>query len=534
MGVRTFIILVGFPLVLQAQSQPKDTTLVRTVVVEQQYNPDIMDARRVNVLPKVEELTVTPKDVEYDAAISPATALPEGTIEAYAGKEVQEKALPGYVRAGYGNNGNLDLKANYLFTPSAKDKINLSFGMDGLNAELTPGWDHFYYRTKAGIDYKHQFSGMDFNLGGNFGLSNFNVNVLDQRSKQKFTSGDLLLGIASTNKELPLQYSASTNLMLYSRQHDFIDLSNGSVNETQIETKANIWAPLDEERRIGVSGVMNNYLYNHDLYENITALTLKPYYAMQTEKWKLHAGVDVNMRFGYQKKVQVSPDVTAEYLFSDSYVLYAKATGGRIKHDFRNLEYLNPYAGLTSTQLTDGLEQVNADIGVKGSPLTGLWFHLYGGYQNIKDGVYQDNFSLAELVPQHFQTDADNFYAGASVSYEYKNIFSVLVKGKYSSWESDMETALAFKPELNGLFEVTVRPISNLSVTLGYEYIKYSKVFADRADAVSNLNARVSYYLFNGVSIYARASNLLNKDYYYYAFCPNQGANFLGGLSFRF
>ena len=42
--------------------------MTRTVVVEQEYNPDIMDASKVNVLPKVEEPTVSKKEVEeyYD------------------------------------------------------------------------------------------------------------------------------------------------------------------------------------------------------------------------------------------------------------------------------------------------------------------------------------------------------------------------------------------------------------------------------------------------------------------------------------
>ena len=63
---RTLYIAGGFtlaflmPFNLQAQNtQPKDTTMNRTVVVEQEYNPDILDASKVNVLPKVEEPTVT-------------------------------------------------------------------------------------------------------------------------------------------------------------------------------------------------------------------------------------------------------------------------------------------------------------------------------------------------------------------------------------------------------------------------------------------------------------------------------------------
>ena len=43
---------ISIPSALQAQTtQPKDTTMNRTVVVEQEYNPDIMDASKVNVLP---------------------------------------------------------------------------------------------------------------------------------------------------------------------------------------------------------------------------------------------------------------------------------------------------------------------------------------------------------------------------------------------------------------------------------------------------------------------------------------------------
>ena len=63
---RTLYIAGGFtlaflmPFNLQAQNtQPKDTTMNRTVVVEQEYNPDILDASKVNVLPKVEEPTVS-------------------------------------------------------------------------------------------------------------------------------------------------------------------------------------------------------------------------------------------------------------------------------------------------------------------------------------------------------------------------------------------------------------------------------------------------------------------------------------------
>ena len=65
--------LLALPLHLQAQTQAKDTTLTRTVVVEQEYDPDIMDASKVNVLPRIEEPTVSKKAVEYNETLQPAS-----------------------------------------------------------------------------------------------------------------------------------------------------------------------------------------------------------------------------------------------------------------------------------------------------------------------------------------------------------------------------------------------------------------------------------------------------------------------------
>ena len=86
--------LITIPNWVQAQTQAKDTTLSRTVVVEQEYNPDIIDASKVNVLPKVMPPTVSKKTVEYDATLAPAGNIPATTMEAYTGAESQDKATP--------------------------------------------------------------------------------------------------------------------------------------------------------------------------------------------------------------------------------------------------------------------------------------------------------------------------------------------------------------------------------------------------------------------------------------------------------
>lgn len=559
--------LVALPSVAQVKTQPKDTTMNRTVVVEQEYNPIILDASKVNVLPKVEEPAVNKKEVEYAISSAPASNIPIGTIQVYTGKEVQPMSKPGYIRAGYGNYGNLDLLGNYLFHLSNRDKLNVSFSMDGMNGTLdmpygdARKWDAHYYRTRAAVDYLHQFKKVDLNVAGHFGLSNFNYEPYGfSFKKQKFTSGDLHFGVKSTDETMPLQFNAETNLMLYDRQHNQF---YGGVNETQVRTKAIVSGNINDEQQISIAFKMNNLIYNNkrdfydeeisSIFKNRTVVDLNPYYELSNDDWRLHLGANVDFSFGSGKSLRVSPDVTIQYVFSDSYVVYANATGGRQLNDLRGLETYNPYSD-PSNEVKDTYEQLNTALGFKASPVNGLWFNLFAGYQSLKDDLYQIKEKQKEEVGGSFidlrQTSTNNFYAGLSASYAYKDLFSLSAKGIYRHWKaSDAYTdnasaptnynpVLWMKPETEINFQAEVHPISALWLNVGYQYIwraeryyGHSKTFFP---AVSDLSIRATYYLFKGVSVYVKADNLLNKKFQRYLLYPTEGINFLGGLSFQF
>lgn len=68
---------ISIPSALQAQTtQPKDTTMNRTVVVEQEYNPDIMDASKVNVHAQSGRADSEQERGEYATTFFPATSVP--------------------------------------------------------------------------------------------------------------------------------------------------------------------------------------------------------------------------------------------------------------------------------------------------------------------------------------------------------------------------------------------------------------------------------------------------------------------------
>ena len=233
-------------------------------------------------------------------------------------------------------------------------------------------------------------------------------------------------------------------------------------------------------------------------------------------------------------------------------MVYANATGGRQLNDLRRLETYNPYSD-PSNEMRDTYEQLNATLGFKASPVTGLWFNLFAGYQNLKDDLYQIENSWIGGTGGNFidlrQTSTNNIYAGLSASYTYKDLFTLSGEGIYRHWKaSDAYTdnvsspnynpALWMKPETELNFKAEIHPIPALWLNIGYQYIwraeryyGFSKTFFP---AVSDLNIGATYHLFKGVSVYAKADNLLNKKFQRYLLYPTEGINFLGGLSFRF
>ena len=573
---RSFYIIGGITLAISMPShllaqttQPKDTTMNRTVVVEQEYNPDIMDASKVNVLPKVEEPTVSKKEVEYATTFFPATSVPAGLMNPYTGKEIQPGSAPGYVRAGYGNLGNLDILANYLFRLSKKDKLNVRFQMDGMDGKLTlpytdgEKWNAFYYRTRANVDYTHQFNKLDLNIAGNFELSNFNFLPGSVNSKQKFTSGDFHAGIHFIDETAPLRFNAETNLLMYERQHNMISENdaNTAIKETIIRTKGDVTGAINDQQSVTIALEMNNLLYSgytknpstgDEYFKNYTTLLVNPYYELNNDDWKLHIGANVDLSFGFDKSFRISPDVTAQYIFSDSYIVYAKATGGKQLNDFRRLENICPYgelpnAGTLSSwgyvqRPVDTYEQINGSVGFKASPYPGVWFNVYGGYQNLKNDLSyfaldSDN-SRSDFYLSFIHDNTDNFYLGGEISYDYKDIVGISAKYTYRNWDSKTEKyLLAVKPVSELSFNVHIHPISALNVNLGYDYVDREEIKLDdysSMSAINDLHIGANYNIFKGISVYAQAHNLLNKKYQYYLGYPAKGFNFLGGLSFRF
>ena len=146
---------------------------------------------------------------------------------------------------------------------------------------------------------------------------------------------------------MPLRFRAETNLLLYQRQHDLM-VSN--IKENIVRTKADVTGSISDEQTIGVAFAMNNIFYGDERFESHTSADFNPYYLFQNDDWRIRLGAHVDLAFGFGKQFRAAPDVDIQYIFSDSYILYAQGKGGRLQNDFRRLETITPY-GITNQQI---------------------------------------------------------------------------------------------------------------------------------------------------------------------------------------
>ena len=534
-----------------AQEQATDTTLNRTVVVENQYNPEVMDAFKINVLPQVEEPAVPKQHIDYATSLRPYSAWGFTPMQAMTSDEKQRKASGGYARAAYGTLNNVDARLSYLWDISRRDCLSFQASLYGTNGDIpsvftdADDWKSRFYRTDVSLDYRHDFRKVSLGIGGAFASQVFNYMPAGGEKgeessipgRQRYTLGEGCFRLASVEGALPVDFSFQTGLRSFSRAHDIYRMGHGSENI--FHTLGFVSGAINDGQRVGIGFAMDNLI--HDVSQtDYTLLRLNPYYTLDGEHLRLRAGMHVDAQFGHDRRLMVSPDVKLDFLFADTYRVYVHATGGTRLNDFRRLNELSPY-WTQMEQMQTSYTPVDLQTGVKGSPVSGLAFRLYGGYCIVKDEIFHLPFVLEEHDPYAYvgltQEKAKVGYGGAEIAYQYKDWIDVSLGGMYSGWDvkEGAEPVLYLKPQFALDASVRAKVYEGLWVKAQYRLEQRVEVEGiERTEAVNDLSLSAGYEFFNRLNVFAGVNNLLNREYLTETGYPVQGINVMAGVSMRF
>lgn len=547
---------------LFAQAEKADSLLDRTVVVENIYNPEIMGANKINILPTIEEPQQPKKQIEYANTPSPMGHFGFTPMESYGKTPQPEAYKKGYLRAGYGTNNNVDGRLGYRFDWGEHDKMNAYLSFGGMDGEIklpekigeTDEWTSRAFRTHATIDWTHLFNTLTLKVkaeGENQVFNYLNFNEWATNRHQHNLMGDLAITLDNNRSKGRILFMAGTGILYAKQKYAFDHAYNPTdLAELIVRSHAHVSGKINSHSAIHIKAQMDNiFVTPGGEYGNKTntILQLNPYFTTSQDNWNARIGLHADPVFGDDMSgFAIAPDLYGEYHLSKGYSLYLKAGGGSTLNDFRSVNLYAPHAEypLYSVQEQDyklpkhSYTTLDAQLGFKATPMNELGVQIYGGYKIVKDHLFSIEEETFEYGRQNFlaQDDANILYAGATIQYSWKNIFNTRAELEWKKWDADLlDKHIALLPTWTFRWGADWHPLPEWTIGLQYQYEQRDKGIApERAKAINNLCATVSYRVTPALTVYAHGNNLLNQTYYYNILSPAQGINALLGASLEF
>lgn len=583
------IAFLGSLAVVHAQNQ--DEKLNREMTLEREYDPTVQDAGKVNRLPEIKEPVITKSSIDYSPFTIPAD--PEKEINVLSSgnamTEIPYNKHRGYFHFGGGMYMNLSGDLGYHLLNDEKNRLNIFASHRSTNGKLKNEayWGDEKRKAKLtdnliGLNYNHYFDqGAIIRLGGKYSYTGFNyygyphnqlppipttTSILEPDTFDYKTNqvNQLINGYAGikSNEGTRIGYEMDVEYNRFTQKYGWTKETDG-IQENKITLNAGVSGRFGNEdnQSAGLSAKVNFFDYTYPSatgsenifgYRNYLEATISPYYRIQEDGWKVRLGVNAMMITGDSSKVFVSPNISAEAEIADKTVFYVNATGEIQSNDAYGISLRNRYAD-HALLLQPSRTWLDATLGIRSGVAPGFWFDLFAGYKITENDVFfipgisvrGSDFGSYQYA---IQPDASLFRAGVALKYAYQEWIDLSVKGVYNNWSlkkgdngvewDDMKPYGRPATEINA--DITVRPISPLTLSLGY-YLganRYSYIGMNESevklDNINDLNFMAIWNFNKTFGAYVKLNNILSQQQELYYGYPLQRFNAMGGININF
>jgi hypothetical protein len=572
--------------------KPEQEAIIRQMTLEREYDPTILDASKINTLPKVRETVIEKRPIVYSDYAVPLhlenginALFPETFMTA-----VDRHTNKGYLHFAAGMLMNFTGDFGYHPLNTERDDLRLYFSHRSTGGNVKFLDENLIYggnKIKAklndnigGIDYKHVFDNLTFSLGGSAGSSMFNYYGMptnysvyahllptDSATNQASRTINVHAGIASNIKG-KLGYHLGINYTNFNQKYSLSkDYRGITENNTGLHFGLN--SPVRNDGCFGIDLKLNilnytapespiDFVTDSISFDNRYELTFNPYYKLDKEYLKLLLGINLMTVFQEETDFFISPNIKLDIPFSTSSVFYVDLGGGIESNTMSQLSrinrYINPlFAPDASRTWIDGLLGIRSSIG------SGFWTDISGGYKYTESDVFfnpsmynwiNDGFNNVSMV---FQPHSQRLQAGASLKYDYRNLFGFYLNGTYSyytlkfsdTWKNratgipaTVETKPYGKPSLTVNAGIHVKPVAPMTLNLDCSMLSGMYVYNNGKDLnmkpVGDLRLRGAWKFSNTFDVYAQFNNLLFRKHEMFYGYPLQPFTAMAGLNINF
>lgn len=523
------------------------------VSVENDYNPTVITANKKNFTPTVESKSnAKPAKLIFSKQATPYTGF-TSERDAEDILPAQERALPGYLRVGYGIRNDIDAKLAYNLNLGKRSYLRVLGTFDGFKSNVIgeyDKWNSRLFNTAAALDFGYKFKKLTVGITGDFNnlvlnyqKGNNNKGTSDRQHHMNYNVG--INAVSQLAGPFAYTFKAGYTNSLIS----YINGVESPITESHINAGGTFAYEIYTKymRRAGIEVDFNSFIYNSTLlnsangYKNFLSMDFTPFADFNFNNWEMTFGANLNFRTGNGPVLAASPYITVDKALTKRISFYANITGGRKDNSFRRIENITPYWGYNSNtdkQIKPTYRIIDATVGTR-MTLEPLYFDIFAGYVLTKDDLLQTiTYSQAAtpLIYTVFEQEFTNdIHVGSRIGYDYGGWLNIEADARYDYWTCKNKDLLVLRPEVTANAMIEVRPIKNLTMKVGYNFTRYTK--SENGTRISDkhdLHARISYCINRYIGAFIQGDNLLNDKYYDYAGYYTRGIRGMLGATVNF
>lgn len=506
-----------------AMAQSGDEELQKAIVVETDYQPELLKSTRLGTNPATLEEKQTKISLDYSDWAIPAKVDPlvvTQTVDDFAEKfKYSDKR--GYATFGMGNYLNIVGNAGYRIV----DKDNTQFGVwlqhnstsgltDGLYKNINEAYKYsrqYVIEDRVGLDFSNVFSkgvltaetsyhfdrfnyyGAGLRTPGNTRqmVNEFNINALWRGKSVNDNQVDYYIGVGynyfgnkygfwnTTDANGVLGNGLTENLLNLDGGAEFllgdadfagVDLGFQMLGYRNTKT-------LDVVFRDNQPSAYHEMVLNDAGGKSFGMLSVTPYYSHRTDNMNLRIGAHVDLSFDNGTFFRIAPDVRFDWEMSRMFSLYASATGGNEIHTFHNVAARNRYVN-PSLLLPTSYTLVDAEAGLNFGLFKGFTITPFVGFAVVRDALVTTSKEVLGTYPEptvattYEAVNMNGVKMGLKTAYNYSD--KVEFKAAYTFAPQGTKSGYQLadnRPEHVVDAKLKVTPISQFDLYVDYRFM---------------------------------------------------------------
>ena len=538
---RTYITILSALLVAAVgTAQTANDTINRMVLVESTYNPIIVGAVKHNFIPEEVKPSMNKEEVVYADENVDLTNFDREALPAQVVEVTPEKGTPGYAHLGYGNYNNLSALAAYKWSFGSNHSLALKAHADGWNGNLKlddgSKWRSHLYDTGLGADYSLRLGKALLNAGVHATHYSYNYLVHGIPSEAKSIQHANDFGGYATVDGVAKKHYYYRATMSYTHFVRGVHFAYKNPHaENHIHGEVALGRDFYDWGLASVSLRSDVLTYKGPAdYTNYFSLGITPRWEYEAGDFQFVSGFNMDILGGghIAHPFQMSPECSISYVPESRFSALLTLDGGRDINTYNHLYELSPYWAAMK-QIRPTYTFLNAHLEGGFRIIEGLHLHLGGGYKILADALFETVIDSAAVrytgITNH---KAQVATIDGGISYTYKDLVTLTVKGDYNHWKLQGDQALlARAPKFKADMDARVRIMPKLHTYTNLKVV----TFTDRDErAIVDWSLGAHYALNKQFSFFLDAHNLLNRRYFYYTGYPSQGFNILAGAMLKF